>query len=63
VELVVVMGRKCRRVTKEDAKDFIFGYTIAQDITAREWQKRNGGQWLLGKHIYTNLVHLNDVEK
>lgn len=32
------------------AEDYIFGYTVANDITARDWQMhRNGGQWLLGK--------------
>lgn len=32
----------------------MFGYTIAQDISARDWQKgRNNGQWLLGKSMDT----------
>jgi 2-keto-4-pentenoate hydratase/2-oxohepta-3-ene-1,7-dioic acid hydratase in catechol pathway len=33
--------------------DHVFGFTVAQDITARDWQKkgRNGGQWLLGKSM------------
>ena len=32
------------------AKDYIFGFTVAHDVTARDWQlKKNGGQWLLGK--------------
>lgn len=40
---------------KNEVEDCIFGYTIAQDITARDWQKskRNGGQFLLGKAMDT----------
>jgi 2-keto-4-pentenoate hydratase/2-oxohepta-3-ene-1,7-dioic acid hydratase in catechol pathway len=34
--------------------DHVFGFTVAQDITARDWQKgHNGGQWLLGKSMDT----------
>lgn len=37
-----------------DAMDHVFGYTVAQDISARDWQKqRNGGQFLLGKSMDT----------
>lgn len=36
--------------------DHIFGYTVAQDISARDWQKeRNGGQFLIGKSMDTFL--------
>lgn len=50
VELAVVIGKTGTNIKAEDAKDYIFGYTIAQDITARDWQKeKNGGQFLLGK--------------
>lgn len=45
------MGKECKCVSRERAMDYVFGYTIAQDITAREWQKRNGGQFLLGKSM------------
>ena len=35
---------------EEDAMDFVAGYTVAHDVSARDWQlKRNGGQWLIGK--------------
>ncbi|TDG52279.1 hypothetical protein AWZ03_001109 [Drosophila navojoa] len=54
VELVVVIGKVARLVPKEKAFDYVFGYTIAQDISARDWQKeRNGGQFLLGKSMDT----------
>eukprot|EP00096_Caligus_rogercresseyi_P012521 TRINITY_DN5275_c0_g1_i1.p1 TRINITY_DN5275_c0_g1~~TRINITY_DN5275_c0_g1_i1.p1 ORF type:complete len:284 (+),score=42.88 TRINITY_DN5275_c0_g1_i1:57-908(+) len=50
VELAVVMGRRCADVSRESAMDYVFGYTVAHDVSARDWQlKRNGGQWLLGK--------------
>jgi 2-keto-4-pentenoate hydratase/2-oxohepta-3-ene-1,7-dioic acid hydratase in catechol pathway len=50
VELCVVVGRAGRRIAKEDALEHIAGWTVAHDVSARDWQlKRNGGQWLLGK--------------
>lgn len=50
VELAVVIGKKGRNIQTSSAKDYIFGYTVAHDVTARDWQlKKNGGQWLLGK--------------
>ncbi|OFW81283.1 MAG: 5-carboxymethyl-2-hydroxymuconate isomerase, partial [Alicyclobacillus sp. RIFOXYA1_FULL_53_8] len=48
VELVMVMGRTARNVSKEDALDFVFGYATGNDISARDLQFRTG-QWLLGK--------------
>ena len=50
VELVVVIGKSGRRISKADAMDHIAGYTVAHDVSARDWQmERNGGQWLIGK--------------
>merc|ERR1712241_736853 len=50
VELAVVIGKAGRDVKQEDALDYVYGYTTAHDVSARDWQlKRNGGQWLLGK--------------
>jgi len=52
VELAVIIGKRARDVRPADAMDHVFGFTVAQDITARDWQKkRNGGQWLLGKSM------------
>jgi 2-keto-4-pentenoate hydratase/2-oxohepta-3-ene-1,7-dioic acid hydratase in catechol pathway len=52
VELAIVIGKRARDVRPTDAMDHVFGFTVAQDITARDWQKgRNGGQWLLGKSM------------
>nr|CAD7194991.1 unnamed protein product [Timema douglasi] len=54
VELAIVIGKTAKDVKPNEAIDHIFGFTVAQDITARDWQKgRNGGQWLLGKSMDT----------
>ena len=54
VELAIVIGQRCRNVTPEQAADYIFGYTVADDVSARDWQlRRNGGQWLVGPAMDT----------
>ena len=47
-ELAVVIGRICRDVPAEQATDVILGYTIANDVTARDLQKKDG-QWSRAK--------------
>jgi 2-keto-4-pentenoate hydratase/2-oxohepta-3-ene-1,7-dioic acid hydratase in catechol pathway len=47
-ELVIVMGKKAKNVFKEEALSYVFGYTIGNDVSARDLQFRTG-QWLLGK--------------
>jgi 2-keto-4-pentenoate hydratase/2-oxohepta-3-ene-1,7-dioic acid hydratase in catechol pathway len=47
-ELAAVIGRLCRRVTEEDAPKYVLGYTCANDVTARDWQKADG-QWARAK--------------
>ena len=42
VELAVVIGKECRNVTKEEALDYVFGYTVANDVSQRYWQKNAG---------------------
>ena len=50
VELTIVIGKEGRRVPRERAMEYVAGYTVAHDVSARDWQlKKNGGQWLLGK--------------
>ena len=50
VELAVVIGKEGRRIPVESALEYVAGYTVAHDVSARDWQlKKNGGQWLLGK--------------
>jgi len=51
-ELAVVIGKKAKSVKKERAFDYVFGYTIVNDVTARDKQ-RSHGQWLLGKSFDT----------
>jgi 2-keto-4-pentenoate hydratase/2-oxohepta-3-ene-1,7-dioic acid hydratase in catechol pathway len=41
-ELAVVIGQRCRRVSREHALDYVFGYTIANDVTVRDLQKKDG---------------------
>ncbi|XP_032794649.2 fumarylacetoacetate hydrolase domain-containing protein 2 [Daphnia magna] len=49
-ELAVVIGKRGKNIDATSAHDYIFGFTVAHDVTARDWQfTRNGGQWLLGK--------------
>ena len=51
-ELVVVIGKRGRNITAEQAKRHIFGYTIGNDITARDLQKTDG-QWTRAKGFDT----------
>jgi len=51
-ELAVVIGRPARRVAARDAYDYVFGYTVANDVTARDLQKGDG-QWVRGKSLDT----------
>ena len=49
-ELVVVIGKPAKDVSVEEALDYVAGYMVGHDVSARDWQKgRPGGQWLLGK--------------
>jgi len=51
-ELAVVIGRSARRVSQERALDYVAGYTIFNDVSARDVQKRSS-QWMLGKSFDT----------
>ena len=51
-ELAVVIGKGGRGISKENALDHVWGYTIINDMTARDWQKRHK-QWHLGKSFDT----------
>jgi 2-keto-4-pentenoate hydratase/2-oxohepta-3-ene-1,7-dioic acid hydratase in catechol pathway len=53
-ELAVVIGRACKNASRQNALDFVLGYTCANDVSARDWQiKRGGGQWCRGKSFDT----------
>lgn len=47
-ELVVIMGETAKDVSEEEALNYVFGYTIGNDLSVRDLQFRSG-QWLLGK--------------
>lgn len=49
-ELGVILGRDAKGVTKEEARDYVFGYTVINDISARNLQTRHK-QWYLGKSL------------
>jgi len=50
VELGIIVGKKGRNIKKEEAYSYIFGYTIINDVSAREVQK-NHSQWFKGKSL------------
>jgi 2-keto-4-pentenoate hydratase/2-oxohepta-3-ene-1,7-dioic acid hydratase in catechol pathway len=66
-ELGVVIGKRCRNVTTEEAMDYVLGYTCVNDVTARDLQKKDG-QWTRGKGFDTFcavgpcLVGRNDLD-
>lgn len=52
VELAVVIGKPCKDVTESEALDYVLGYTVANDLSTRDWQKvpeLAGGQWCRSK--------------
>jgi 2-keto-4-pentenoate hydratase/2-oxohepta-3-ene-1,7-dioic acid hydratase in catechol pathway len=53
VELVVVIGKKGRHISKADAPKHVFGYCTGNDISARDWQNATP-QWMLGKSFDTH---------
>ena len=53
-ELAVVIGKECYNVKKENALDYVLGYTAANDVSARDWQMKYGGPpWCRGKTFAT----------
>jgi len=49
-ELAVIIGKDAKNVSEEEAFDYIFGYTIVNDVSARNLQSRHS-QWYLGKSL------------
>ncbi|MTI47054.1 MAG: fumarylacetoacetate hydrolase family protein [Firmicutes bacterium] len=66
VELAVIIGKKGINISKADAYDYIFGYTIGNDITARNIQKGRN-QWFKGKSLDTfcpmgpYIIHKSEI--
>lgn len=53
-ELGVIIGKAARNVSRDRALDYVLGYTVGNDVSARDWQKRlGGGQWCRGKTFDT----------
>jgi len=72
VELVVVIGKEGKSIPEKDALDYVVGYTVGHDVSARDWQyNRGGGQWMAGKtfdtfspigpSIVTNISNPNNL--
>jgi len=54
IELAIVIGREAKNVPAARALDYVLGYTIGNDVSARRWQKHGGGgQWVRGKSFDT----------
>ncbi len=52
VELAVIVGKRGRNIAEAEAEDYIFGYTVLNDTSARDIQKSwHGGQWFKGKSL------------
>lgn len=52
-ELVVIIGKRCKHVPKEQAHKVVFGYCAGNDVSVRDWQMKTS-QWLLGKSFDTH---------
>jgi 2-keto-4-pentenoate hydratase/2-oxohepta-3-ene-1,7-dioic acid hydratase in catechol pathway len=53
-ELGIIIGFECKNVSRDEALNYVLGYTIANDVSARDWQKDWGGsQWCRGKTFDT----------
>jgi 2-keto-4-pentenoate hydratase/2-oxohepta-3-ene-1,7-dioic acid hydratase in catechol pathway len=53
-ELAVVIGRRCKNISRAQALDYVLGYTCGNDVSARDWQRDGGGgQWCQGKSFDT----------
>jgi 2-keto-4-pentenoate hydratase/2-oxohepta-3-ene-1,7-dioic acid hydratase in catechol pathway len=52
-ELIFVIGQRCRHVSRDKAADVIFGYSIGNDVSVRDWQFKTS-QFILGKSFDTH---------
>lgn len=54
VELGIVIGKRCKNCSREDALSHVLGYVVCNDVSARLWQQsRCGSQWCFGKSFDT----------
>ena len=54
VELTAIIGTAGRDISETDALRHVFGYTVANDVSVRDVQRRHGGQWWKGKNFDTH---------
>lgn len=54
-ELAVIIGKKCKNITPDKASDYIYGYTIANDVSQRNIQNADKSGWFRGKSFDTFL--------
>jgi 2-keto-4-pentenoate hydratase/2-oxohepta-3-ene-1,7-dioic acid hydratase in catechol pathway len=54
VELAVIIGTAGRDIPEDRAYDHVFGYTVGNDVSVRDVQRRHGGQWFKGKGFDTH---------
>ncbi|RMB85969.1 fumarylacetoacetate hydrolase family protein [Streptomyces shenzhenensis] len=54
IELGVVIGRRCKHVTAEDARSVIAGYLVANDVSVRDWLQKRSPTFTLGKSFDTH---------
>jgi 2-keto-4-pentenoate hydratase/2-oxohepta-3-ene-1,7-dioic acid hydratase in catechol pathway len=53
-ELVIVVGKRGRHLSAASALEYVAGYTIGHDVSARDWQlRKDGKQWMVGKTFDT----------
>ena len=50
-ELVAVIGKPCKDVSKDEALNYVFGYTCGNDLSTRDLQFARGNQWILSKSL------------
>ncbi len=51
VELAVVIGRRGKNIPRAEAMEYVFGYTVINDVSARDIQNSHGGQFFKGKSL------------
>jgi|SRR5581483_11284979 len=53
-ELVIVVGKKGRNIAAAEAREYVAGFAVGHDVSARDWQlKKDGKQWMVGKTFDT----------
>ena len=49
VELCIIIGTRAKEVSEDQARDYVAGYAVGNDVSEREWQAERGGAWDKGK--------------